>query len=348
MSAIAYRPEVDGLRAVAILGVLLFHVFPRLLPGGFAGVDVFFVISGYLITSILLEEIQKGIFSLKRFYLRRVRRLFPALAIVLLVILIVSPLLNPFSTSTVRSAVTWVLLLSGNIFIWRATGDYWGPNVDENPLLHTWSLGVEEQFYLLFPLTLLLLMRFGRRRAFQLLALFCLGSFLCCVVGTRVRPSAAFYLPLTRAWELLAGCLLAFKARNPVAPLAKNNRSGLWAGIGLVLIVISYATLKGDHSFPGFKAALPVLGSVIVIGFTGRGTGAADWLLKRPAMVFIGKISYSLYLWHWPVLVFLRQISENPLLPPLLPREFTGVGCFILSTLLALASYAVIERPGRA
>ncbi len=348
MAAIAYRPEVDGLRAVAILAVLFYHIDSKWLPGGFVGVDVFFVISGYLITSIIFEETQSGSFTLQRFYARRIRRLFPAMAGLLITVLAAGAIFDPLNFAALRTSVLWVALLGGNLHIWKATGDYWGPGVDAMPLLHTWSLAVEEQFYMAFPITLMALLRWQKRRTPRILLILAVASFVCSLLLTPRHPPAAFYLPPTRAWELLAGCFLAVFPLSGTGQLARHRHAGTFAGAGLVMIFLSYLVVHGGQGFPGYRAALPVLGSMLVIAFTGTGASRVECILRRPWIVFVGKASYSLYLWHWPVIVFLKGMQDNPAFPAWFPTAYTGLFCVVFSFALALSSYWFIERPLRA
>jgi hypothetical protein len=232
--------------------------------------------------------------------------------------------------------------------MWKATGGYWATGVEENPLLHTWSLAVEEQFYLVFPLTLVIIFKWKRHLLFPILAALAAFSFAGCVLGTSLKPSASFYLLPTRAWELLVGSLLAIYPPALRGQLAKHRWAGILAGSGLVMIGISYLVLQGGHGFPGYKAALPTVGALLVIAFTNGENGIVARVLQARWMIFIGKISYSLYLWHWPVIVFFRGMQDNPTFPALLPMEATGAACVLFSFLLTLASYWWIERPLRA
>jgi peptidoglycan/LPS O-acetylase OafA/YrhL len=347
MSAIKYRPEIDGLRGVAILGVLLFHIGSAWIPGGFTGVDVFFVISGYLITLIIYEETTQGKFSFSHFYLRRLRRLFPALAVMLLVVLLVGATTDPLGFGPIRRAVAWVLLLSGNIYIWKTTGDYWAQAAGETPLLHTWSLGIEEQFYLLFPITLVVLLRWRRGLVMPAMVGLTTLSFACCWLGTALHPAAAFYLPITRAWELLVGCILALRAPAMTEKKTSHRCAGAIAGVGVVMILVAYLALDGRTGFPGYKAALPTLGAALVIGYASGEAGIVGWSLRRPWLVFVGKISYSLYLWHWPVIVFLKAMQDSPTFRFSAPAGLFGVATAALSFGLAAVSFWVVERPLR-
>jgi len=297
----AYRPDVDGLRAIAVLSVLAFHAFPRAAPGGFAGVDVFFVISGFLISGILFEALRAGHFSFIDFYRRRVRRIFPALILVLAASLGLGwMLLLPDEYRLLgKHALAGAGFLS-NIALWREAG-YFAPAAEVTPLLHLWSLGVEEQYYLVWPL--LLAFFAGRPRALPWMIVgLAAVSFALNVWLTPRAPSAAFYLPLTRFWELMAGSALAYHVHygSPGRRMADAK-----AAAGLALVAAGIALLSAGRAFPGWWALAPVVGSSLLIA-----AGPAAWinrrLLSNPVMVYIGLISYPLYLWHWPLLVYAR------------------------------------------
>ena len=337
-----YRPEIDGLRAVAVVPVVLFHLAPDLVPGGFVGVDVFFVISGFLITSIILREKEAGTFTLRRFWMRRVRRLFPALAAVLLTTTVAAWfILYEPEWRALGSQLLAVLLLVANVHLHRETGDYWGPASEELPLLHTWSLAVEEQFYLLFPLLILLLLALGTRTLLPTLALGTLASLAFCIATTPADPSAAFFLLPARAWELLLGCLLAaWHWRRPRA-IGGHALAGALALLGLAAIVTSCVLLTGEN-FPGSRALLPTAGAVLVIAGTASGRGPVHRLLSLPPFVFTGRISYSLYLWHWPLIVFWKLSIIGDVSTP---RH--AIPIFLLSFAAASLSYFMVEQPFR-
>ncbi len=295
-----HRAHIDGLRAVAVLPVVLFHSGAQIFSGGYVGVDVFFVISGYLITGIIAEEIRDGRFSLAQFYERRIRRIFPALMAVMAVTAVaaVCLLLPDDLLAFSRSLVATVFFVS-NVFFWRETGYFDGP-AETKPLLHTWSLAVEEQFYIVFPVVLFLVYRYAPRWRNALILIGALGSFALSVWGVRYEPGFTFYMAPTRAWELLAGSMLAL---GMVPTLRKGVVRELAAALGLVLIAVAVFAFTKKTPFPGVAALLPVLGAVLVI-HAGEGTLAGRLLSWRP-VVFIGLISYSLYLWHWPIIVFI-------------------------------------------
>ena len=339
--SISYRPDIDGLRALAILPVVLFHAFPNLLPGGFIGVDIFFVISGYLITSILLKDIQAGNYSVKNFYARRVRRIFPALIVVLLFCL----------------ALGWIVLTAveyralgkhaaggagfiANFMFWREAG-YFDAAGDIKPLLHLWSLGIEEQFYIFWPL----LLYFFAKRSWNILLLIlvvALFSFGLNVWQVSSNPSAAFYSPLSRSWELALGAFLAYQALHPLqafSSIIERYRS-LLSGFGLIMVVIGFVVINESRAFPGWWALLPALGSALLIG-TGPHGLVNRVVLSRRIFVWVGLISFPLYLWHWPLLSFARIIySETP------PFDVRAV-LVVFSVVLAALTYYLIEKPIR-
>jgi len=327
--ALPYRPEIDGLRAVAVLAVVLYH-YGVPIRGGFAGVDVFFVISGYLIGGLLLRErASTGRIALGAFYLRRVRRLLPAY----------------FAMAGVTAAVAWVVLLPfefrefgksliaatvwlSNVQFWREAG-YFDIAATGKALLHTWSLSVEEQFYLVLPLLLIAV----RRRAVAVLWVLGIASLAAGVWWTPERPAAAFFLFPFRAWELLAGVLLARWA------MAGGTVPGVVSWLGLGLIVASLFGIKAA-GFPGWQAILPVAGTVMVLAGAG-GRSGANRILSMRGPVFIGVISYSLYLWHWPVLVLSRYWRDGYAGP------VEAAGWLTLAVVLAVVAWAAVERPLR-
>lgn len=336
-----YRPDIDGLRAVAVLAVVLNHLSAALVPGGYVGVDVFFVISGYLITGIIQRELAEGSFTFKRFYERRVRRIFPALFVMLIVTIAVGYflLLPSDYVSTLRAALSTVFF-SSNVFFWRELADgYFAPDAKFNPLLHTWSLAVEEQFYIAFPCVLLAYHRFHKVGVYRVVAVLALLSFALGVVLIQNKAVAVFFLSPTRAWELLAGALLALK----VLPVP---RTWLWCevtvGTGVAAILLACFVFDDKTIFPGWAALLPVCGTALVImGGTERRAAIAGWILQWRPMVCVGLISYSLYLWHWPLIVLTHYYIG---LAPLKPHV---TWLFFASLLLASISYHLVERPFR-
>lgn len=333
-----YRSDIDGLRALAVLPVLFYHAGFAFAPGGFVGVDVFFVISGYLITSLIHGEMVAGRFSLVRFYERRVRRLFPALCAVLVVCAAASAwLLLPQDLRYFGGSLTATTLFLSNVFFWLEAG-YFDVVAERKPLLHTWSLAVEEQFYLLFPLFLLLVLRYFPRRILAVTAALTVLSLVASEWALRYTDSAAFYLAPFRAWELGMGALLALGA-VPTPRGARIAETAAWLGlacIGSAVVGFSWQT-----QFPGLSALLPCLGTALVVWAGSGAPTVATRLLSNRSLVFIGLISYSLYLWHWPLLVFARHYAI---------RELT-VGersvVLVLATLLAAVSWRFIEQPFR-
>lgn len=311
MAEFKYRPDIDGLRAVAVLLVVFYHA-GRGFSGGFIGVDVFFVISGYLITGLILKEQDADRFQLVDFWVRRVRRILPAAMCVVLVTLVAGAfLLFPSDYQDLaKSAIAQQFMLS-NVYFWRESG-YFAVAAESKPLLHTWSLALEEQFYLGFPLLLYLLGRNRRSLLLGTLIGLTLATFGLCLIGMRSSQSATFYLLPTRAWELLAGSLLAFAPR----PVGWDRRvlEGM-SFFGLMLILACGWLYSPDTPFPGWAALIPCAGTAALIY---ANTGELTWcgrLLAQPSAVFVGLLSYSLYLWHWPLLAFAHYWhgSEVPL-----------------------------------
>ena len=328
-----YRPDIDGLRGVAVLLVIWFHSGLPGTPGGFVGVDVFFVISGYLITSIIHRGAIEGRFSFADFYRRRFRRIAPALVTVTAATMVVgSVLFLPYELETLaRSAIATIGFVP-NIYFWRSA-DYFMLAGGIAPLLHCWSLGVEEQFYLLFPATLVVAERF--RKAKLAVALIGATSLFLCLFTTTRMPVASFYLLPTRGWELMLGAALS------LGMIAVPDRARQAAGIvGIALILTAAAAISAEDAFPGWRALVPTLGAALVI-CSGPQSIAGRSLSVRP-LVYVGRISYSFYLWHWPVLVFLRHWRADLDLP-----AAWALGGVSFAFLLSAASYRWIEQPAR-
>lgn len=332
-----YRADVDGLRAVAILAVLIYHAFPGALPGGFVGVDIFFVISGFLITSLILSAQQGRGFSILDFYGRRVRRIFPALILVLAFSLVMGwrvLLANEYGQLAVH--VMGGAGFVSNIVLWSESG-YFDRAAEVKPLLHLWSLAIEEQFYLLWPAWMVLL---ARRPAWRMPAtlMVLLASFALNLYGVQHKPIANFYLPFTRFWELMIGGLLAQGLRQGTARLARGAELRAWLGTGMV--VAALGLVDRTKAFPGAWALLPAVGAALLIS-----AGPTAWLnrhlLSSRGLVAVGLISYPLYLWHWPLLSFARVVFGE--VPPAAVRG-TAVA---LALLLAWATYRWVERPIR-
>lgn len=304
-TVIGYRRDIDGLRALAIGSVLLAHAEIPFARGGFVGVDVFFVISGYLITRIILRGLETGSFSIFRFYENLARRLVPALLVVLLVTFILAAFaLGPrqfdFFARSAMSAAAFV----SNIWFWQAGSGYFDGDLRVAILLHTWSLGVEEQFYLIVPLLLCLVFRLAPRLLLSLLLLSVLASFCrATYLVSDFRAQAAFFLLPSRVWELGVGALLA--VAPPEAPARGAVRAGI-AQLALAAILIPVVFYSETTPFPGAMALPPVLGAAALIWINASGDNPVKRLMSTPLLVGIGLMSYSFYLWHWPVIVFAR------------------------------------------
>jgi peptidoglycan/LPS O-acetylase OafA/YrhL len=336
---IRYRPEIDGLRAAAVLGVVAYHFQPELLPGGFVGVDVFFVISGYLICRNILSAVGDGRFSLKDFYSGRIRRLYPSYLTVMLASTAVAwLLLSPEKMQYYATSLISSLLYFSNINFWLEAG-YFDINSSLKPLLHTWSLSAEEQFYLFFPVTVLLAVRLRLPLLHVFLALLLLSFAANCLLLEHY-PSAVFYLLPFRGWELLSGALLALGV-YPGARYTQLHRVALL--VGMALVILSFALIDHTMPFPGYLAAFPVVGTALVIGSSQHVRSAWSLRLLRAApVVRVGLMSYALYLWHWPVVVFYRIYRDKPAL------DAVETAClFALCLALAWVSTFVIEPPFR-
>jgi peptidoglycan/LPS O-acetylase OafA/YrhL len=349
----AYEPALDGIRAVAILAVLLFHVWPASLPGGFVGVDVFFVLSGYLITSIVLHDIHGGHFSFREFYLRRVQRLLPNIILTVFAVLVLwSVLMPPGMASEPGRHGLWTLFNLANFYCWKYLGGYWGNRAEWAPFNHTWSLGIEEQFYLFFPACLLLLARFQRRRLRLWLVVATIASFAACLYGTYAHTIATFYLLPTRVWELLLGAALAAHrvslglqgktlALPGLPPRGRAREVVGWLGLGLILA--GFWLIDGDHGFPGWVALAPTMGTILVLLSVAEKETRVARMLSTPSMVMVGRLSYSIYLWHWPLIVLGRLEAELLGIPPMIGAVAGGCA----GVLLAWAAYVGVEQPLR-
>ncbi len=332
-----YRPEVDGLRTIAVGGVILFHYNPAWLSGGFLGVDVFFVISGYLLTAIIHRELHEGRFSFLRFWLRRLRRLYPALVTMVLGVALVG---NYLQFGQAREALPMQALAAvfsfSNILLWATTSGYWAQDTGSIALLHTWSLSLEEHFYLFLPVFLFLIYHFRRRWLTASLWICTVLSLALCIYASYHHREAAFFWLPTRAWELLIGSLLAIKLPDGHCPGEKRGWEPWAAGLGLVLIVLSFVFIGEEAHFPSAWPLPACLGTAAILAF-GRHGGWVKTLLALPPVRLLGVISYSLYLWHWPILVFTGYYPawNNPWL-------FLGL-LLAVSTL----SYALVEAPCR-
>ncbi|MCF6782316.1 acyltransferase family protein [Stutzerimonas stutzeri] len=349
---IKYRPDIDGLRAVAVLSVVIYHAFPSLLKGGFIGVDIFFVISGFLISTIIFNSLGNNKFSLREFYARRIRRIFPALILVL--------------ASTY--ALGWLTLtaeefrqlgkhiFSGSIFVsnfalWDEAG-YFDKSADLKPLLHLWSLGIEEQFYIAWPIIIYACWKLGIR-LLPILLLATAASFALNISGARYDEAATFFSPQTRFWELLCGSLLAWITLHRAETLTSIKRhidrriklggasfsDNATATIGVGLLIFGFVRIDEEAIFPGMLALIPVGGAALLI-LAGPTNWISKGLLKRKPMVWVGLISFPLYLWHWPIISFFRIHGDEPGAVALAIAIALSVG-------LAWVTYSLVERPLR-
>jgi len=345
-SEIAYRADIDGLRAIAVLSVIGFHASPKSIVGGFIGVDVFFVISGYLISSLILISLKNGSFSYIEFYARRIRRIFPALIVVLIFVWGVGLLaFDPANFTALSKHIVAGAAFAANIVTYFEVG-YFDAPASTKPLLHLWSLGVEEQFYLVFPVLIVLVWR--HRSANLILGAIAVASFVINVVTVRYYPSFAFYLPLTRFWEFLAGALLAYDsvkfgwtARFEANVLRDNAASA----IGTVMILGGIFLVPATGEYPGWWALLPVVGATLII-WAGQHAWINRKILADQKLVFIGLISYPLYLWHWPLIVMGQDIVRD--YSPTNPHaRTTTIIAVAISFVLSWLTYEFVERPIR-
>jgi len=336
--ATAYRPDIDGLRAIAVLSVVAFHAFPSRLPGGFIGVDVFFVISGFLISQNIFRDLDRGHFSFWSFYARRVRRIFPALTVVLAAVLVMGwhALLAEEFTELGKHVAAGAGFAS-NIVLWAESG-YFDAAADQKPLLHLWSLGIEEQFYVVWPL---LIWMFWRLRASPALTvgLVGVGSFLYSQSLVENAAVAAFYNPLSRVWELALGGLVAAAAAR-MRPLESGWTAHLLGASGLVMILAAAWLLTPSLGYPGWAALIPTLGCALII-IAGPKSRMNQLVLSTRGFVWIGLISFPLYLWHWPLLSFLRIVSSGT------ASGYHRVSVVLLSIGFAWLTYLLVERPIR-
>jgi peptidoglycan/LPS O-acetylase OafA/YrhL len=330
-----YRADINGLRALAVISVLLFHAGFSAFHGGFIGVDVFFVISGYLITKIILRDLETDRFSVVAFYERRARRIIPALMVTVALTFAGAYLLQtPRKFEPFGRSVAAVSMFGSNVLFWFERGYF---DSSDKPLLHTWSLGVEEQFYLAFPLLLMAIRRFFAARFVLCIALLAAASFIASLVGSRYAPESAFYLVHMRAWELLLGSILACD----VLPQGNTSSRNLLALLGAALFAGGLFLIGPATPFPGFAALLPTVGAACLIHAGAGGRTVITGILSARPVVFIGLISYSLYLLHWPLFVFARQFAIVEL------DIWEVIGLLLMTILLATLSWWLVEQPFR-
>jgi peptidoglycan/LPS O-acetylase OafA/YrhL len=336
-----YFAHIDGLRAIAVLMVVFFHAFPSLLPGGFIGVDVFFVISGFLITKIIIQDIHQKKFSVRTFFARRTQRIFPALMLVL----VTGWCIGWFALTSNEYSKYGKYMAGGAVFLdnfmfWRDAG-YFDSKHDTKPLLHLWSLGVEEQFYLVWPW---LLLAFARTKyLIQCTLLLVVLSFAYNIHLSNTNPVGDFYSPVTRFWELGSGAVLALimhQSGSNYKTLLSQNRTQWLSILGLAILLIGLLWIDSSVAFPGYWAALPVLATLLLIVF-GAGKHWISRGLQHPLMVHIGLISFPLYLWHWPLLSFARIFNGST------PSPWIRVEMLLLAFVLAEMTYRFIEKPIR-
>jgi peptidoglycan/LPS O-acetylase OafA/YrhL len=331
-----YRPDIDGLRAFAVLSVVLYHAFPKIVIGGFVGVDIFFVISGFLISRILFTETTEHRFSFRTFYGRRIRRIFPALAVCLAAVLAFGFLsLMPSELAQLGKHAFFGAAFLSNIVLWTESG-YFDSAATLKPLLHLWSLGIEEQFYIFWPVLIWVAFRMKAKTGRLLAALF-LASFAINIALSINNIADAFYLPVSRFWELLAGAGLALRNQIVLTPAVRSCISF----VGLAALLTSAALFTPGTSFPGWPALLPVVGAAAVI-LAGPEAMVNRIVFSNRAVVFVGLISYPLYLWHWPLISYAYVIRLGKPPTPLMATALVTA-----SFLLAWATYRFIEYPVR-
>lgn len=334
--SIKYRPEIDGLRAVAVIAVILFHAKFPLFRGGYIGVDIFFVISGFVITISILKDLDSNRFRLSDFYERRARRILPALIVTSVITVIAGwILMNPIELAKLGEALIGVATFSSNVIFYKSHG-YFDVANDTNPLIHTWSLSVEEQWYLIFPFLFLALWRFSRERIFLLLCILTVTSFAMSEWGWRNHPVASFFIVVTRAWELLSGSIAAF-----VAYRKSPKESEIFALIGVLLIFAPIFFYDEFMPSPSFYTLVPVGGAILILLFSGPSTLVGQWLSAKLA-IQIGLISYSAYLLHQPIIAF-SKLYKNEV--GLTLTHSTIV--FVLNLSLAYLLWKYIEFPIR-
>ncbi|QEL65050.1 hypothetical protein OTERR_15740 [Oryzomicrobium terrae] len=335
-----YRREIDGLRALAVLPVILFHAGFEAFGGGFVGVDIFFVISGYLITTIILAELEQGKFSIVNFYERRARRILPALFLVMLICIPFAWFwLLPSDMKDFSQSLVAVSGFASNILFWRESG-YFGTAAELKPLLHTWSLAVEEQYYVIFPLFLMLFWKLGKRWMLVTLGLVFVASLVLAQWAAYAKPTAAFYLLPTRGWELLIGAFAAFYLSQANRKAFGKGLSEFGGWLGVALIIYAIFAYSNTTPFPGFYTLVPTLGTVLIILFATQQTTVGKFVGNK-AFVGIGLISYSAYLWHQPLFAFAKHSSLTK------PSSLVYGVLAVLAIVIAYFTWKYVEAPFR-
>ena len=330
-----YRPDIDGLRAIAILAVVFYHYFPLLIPGGYIGVDIFFVISGYLITRIIYLQVENCSFSIIDFYEKRIKRIFPALiAVLLFSIVFAKIILLKDEYQNFKDSIFYVSIFLSNYGYYKESG-YFDTSSDSKALLHLWSLAIEMQFYILWPIILLILAKV-KKHLTSVVYLILLSSFILCVIQTYINPTLAFYNPLARGWELITGGLVFLNEKRSEESnyYFKNIKSIA----GLLLIITSCMYLNKYSIFPGWIAIMPAFGTYLILD-ANNNSFINKYILSNKIFVTIGLLSYSIYLWHWPILVFTSiYISE-------MPTVLVRIALLVVVVFISHLTYKYIERP---
>ncbi len=331
-----YRPDLDALRGIAVLAVIVFHAFPSLIPGGFVGVDIFFVISGYIISKHIVEQLECGNFQIKEFYKRRIKRIFPALILVLLFVVIIGwVILTPGEYESLGRPIAGGAAFAANFVFWHEAG-YFDTAANTKPLLHLWSLGVEEQFYIFWPIIISIIYVKYKEYFSQILLVLTTLSLIYSIFLVQNNTVADFYSPLTRFWELSLGSIIAYQEKNNRLHLSSQIIK-LLSIVGIILIISSFFIIEKNYKFPGFWALLPTIGTGILIYSGTLKSSFNKIFLSSPVLVWVGLISYPLYLWHWPLLVFSRIMNSDSL------STEASILILAISFFLAWVTYKYVE-----
>ena len=331
-----YRPDLDALRGIAVLAVIIFHAFPSLIPGGFVGVDIFFVISGYIISKHIVEQLGCGNFQIKEFYKRRIKRIFPALILVLLFVIIIGwVVLTPGEYELIGRSIAGGAAFAANFVFWHEAG-YFDTAANTKPLLHLWSLGVEEQFYIFWPIVISTIYVKYKQHFGQILLALTTLSLIYSVFLVQNNTVADFYSPLTRFWELSLGSIIAYQEKNNRLHLS-SQIIRLLPIVGIILIISSFFIIEKNYKFPGSWALLPTIGTGMLIYSGTLGSSFNKIFLSSPVLIWIGLISYPLYLWHWPLLVFSRIMNSDSL------STEASILTLAISFFLAWVTYKYVE-----